>query len=263
MRVLYNMRLPRPNILHSYHSYHQAVLLIVTFSFLITTCGASPLFASIPSMTFVTTHNENSTPSISTSKEPGPPLVTLGNQGTPSGQQNQSTVTSPLDENNFVLYENPRYGFSIQYPSGWLVRDRGASGGNVFVEFFSPQTEGNTFVDNFNVGVQNLSGVISLDEYGQSVVNLLNSRPPGPDFRLTQQPTNTTLGGLPAQKIEYAMVLQNESAPVVRTSLHGMQAWTINDDSIFVLSFVAEQNRFALYQPIIEHVIRTFRMAGS
>jgi serine/threonine-protein kinase len=197
------------------------------------------------------------------SREPGPPLVAFGNQDAPGGQQNLSSISRTADEINFVLYENPSYGFSIQYPSDWVVRDRGVSGGNVFVEFFSPiETEGNTFVDNFNVGVQNLSGVISLDEYGQSVVSLLNSRPPGPDFKLTQQPTSTTLGGFPAQKIEYTMVLQNESAPVPRTALHGMQVWTINDDSIFVLSFVAEQNRFALYQPIIEHIIRTFTMAG-
>jgi hypothetical protein len=257
------MKFPCLKIIHTYHSFHHAALAIVTFSLLITICGASPLFASIQSMTFISTHNQTFTPAISPSKEPGPPMVTLG-QGTSIGQQDLSKVSRPLDENSFLLYENPRYEFSIQYPAGWLVRDREASGSNVVVEFFSPmETERNTFVDNFNVGVQNLSGTISLDEYGQSVVNLLNSRPPGPDFELTQQPTSTALGGFPAQKIEYTMVLQNERAPSVRTTLHGMQVWTINDDSIFVLSFVAEQNKFALYQPTIEHIIRTFRMAGS
>jgi hypothetical protein len=196
--------------------------------------------------------------------EPGPPLVVLGNQGAPGGQQNLSATSRPLDENNFVLYEDPRYGFSIQYPSGWIVRDRGGSGGNAFVEFFSPMEAGSdTFFDNFNVGVQNLSDITSLDEYSRSVVSLLQSQPPGPGFELTQQPTSAKLGNFPAQKIEYSMVLQNESAPASRTNLHGLQVWTIHGNSVFVFSFVGEQDKFAIYQPLIQHILGTFRIAGG
>jgi hypothetical protein len=244
-------------------SYHHLGHAFLIFSFLVTIIGSSASFALTPSVTSISTRDQTSTLAIASSLEPGPPLVVLGNQGAPGGQKNLSTASRPLDE-NFVLYENPSYGFSIQYPSGWIVRDRGVSGGNVFVEFFSPTEAGSdTFFDNFNVGVQNLSDITSLDEYGRSVVSLLQSQPPGPGFELTQQPTSATLGDFPAQKIEYNMVLQNESAPALRTNLHGLQVWTIHGNSVFVFSFVGEQDKFAIYQPLIEHILGTFRIASS
>lgn len=237
-----------------------SVILVIFF---IATATLSTSIAQKSSATLSPSVYQTSTnSSLLASGELSPPMITSGSNGTLVGPQNTSTVQTPLDERNSDNYENTRYRFNIQYPSGWQVREGGAPGRTIVVEFSAPpETNSDAFVENFNIGVQNNTAGESLDDYSQATVNLLQTQPPGPDFKLIQNSTSTTLGGIPAKKIGYTMALQNESASSgQKTNIQGMQVWTIKNDIIYVFSFAAEQNKFPLYLPLIDQIISTFRI---
>ena len=70
----------------------------------------------------------------------------------------------PLHQ-QYSVYENPQYGFIIQYPSNWQVEEGNASGTAVVAAFSSPfESNFDTFAENFAIGVEDHPGGISLDE---------------------------------------------------------------------------------------------------
>jgi hypothetical protein len=185
----------------------------------------------------------------------GPPLISSGvpTQETPEGSQQQ--------QQQYSLYENPQNNFSIEYPSDWQVEERRAG----VVATFSSRFETNfdPFAANFAIGVENLTAGNSLDNYTRSVVALLQSQPPGPDFNFTGGPMPTTFGGLPAQRIGFTVTAPNERGLGSESRLDGVQIWTIDNGTAYVLSFAAEQNKFSSYLPVIEHIIDTFRITRA
>jgi hypothetical protein len=161
----------------------------------------------------------------------------------------------------YSLYESPQHGFSIQYPSDWQVRG-GAAG--IIVAFTSPlESNFDPFTANFVVGVENLTTGTSLDAYVQSVVELLQSQPPGQDFEITENPVPTTLAGLPAQRIGFTVTAPSERSLDSESTLEGVQVWTIEGNSGYVLSFASEQDKFSGYMPVVEHIIDSFLISRN
>ena len=201
-----------------------------------------------------TPNNHTSPPLKKSSEKLGPPLITLG-------APTEVAPQGPLEQQN-SLYENPQYGFAIQYPSNWKVVEGNASESVVVAAFSSPlESNFDIFAENFVIGVQNLPTGTSVNEYGRSAVDLLQSRP---DFNLIESPVSTTFGGLPAQKIEFNMTLPSERAIATNTTkIQGIQVWTINEDSAYVVSFAAAQDTFSKHLPAIEQIIDTFRIKDA
>jgi serine/threonine-protein kinase len=165
-------------------------------------------------------------------------------------------------QQQYSLYENPQHNFSIQYPSDWTVRQGGGAG--VIATFSSP-TESNfdPFTANLVIGVENVTSGASLDNYTRTVVSLLQSQPPGADFNLTGSPVATTFGGIPAQRMGFTMSVPNERSLTSETNVEGVQVWTVDNNTAYVLSFAAEQDKLAGYVPVIEHILETFQITRT
>ena len=238
---------------------HGLLLVVIIASYSLTVIIQPQVVGSFPQMSSViyTPLNHTSPPFIGSSQELGPPMIMLGAPAEVAPQE-------PLPQQN-SLYENPQYGFAIQYPSNWQVEEGNASGTAVVAAISSPlENNFDTFAENFAIGIQNLRTGTSLDDYGQAAVALLKSQPPGSDFELTDSPVSTTLGGLPAQKIEYTMTSPSDRAITTNpTKIQGIQVWTINDDSAYVVSFAAAEDQFSSYLPTIQKIIDTFRITNS
>ena len=219
----------------NYHSLGQyglmSVVAILAFNSL-TVVLLPQVVNSFAQMSAVTSTpvNHTSPPLKKSSEKLSPPLITLiaPTDVAPQG---------PLEQQN-SLYENPHLGFAIQYPSNWKVAEGNLSKTVVVVAFSSPlESNFDTFAENFAIGVQQLPAGTTVDEYGQSAVEVLQSRP---DFKLIESPVSLTFGGLPAQKIEFNMMLPSERAIATNTTeIQGIQVWTIKDDAAYVVSFAA------------------------
>jgi hypothetical protein len=61
----------------------------------------------------------------------------------------------------------------------------------------------------------------------------------------------------------FSMTVPNERSLSSETSLEGLQVWTVDNNAAYVLSFAAEQDKFASYLPTLEHIIDTFRLTRS
>ena len=236
----------------------QCLLLVVGISLLLFVIPLSESTSSYsqnssPSSSSI---NQTSIPSVTSSERLGPPLIIseAQRQGTTSpGQQQQQ---------QYSLYENPKEGFSIQYPSDWSLRQGGEAG--VIATFSSPsESNFDPFTANLVIGVENLTSGASLDNYTRTVVSLLQSQPPGAHFNLTGSPVATTFGGIPAQRMGFTMTVPNDRSLTSETNVEGIQVWTVDNNTAYVLSFAAEQDKFAGYLPVIEHIIGTFQITPT
>jgi eukaryotic-like serine/threonine-protein kinase len=184
----------------------------------------------------------------------GIPLITSGGPG-------QETASGP-QQLQYSLYENPQHNFTIQYPSDWTLRQGGGAG--VIVTFSSPyESDFDPFIANLVIGIENLTSGASLENYTSSVVALLQSIPAGGDFSLTGSPLATTFGGFPARKTGFTITVPNERSLSSETNVEGVQLWTVDNNTAYVLSFAAEQDKFASYLPTVEHIIDTFRITRA
>lgn len=189
-----------------------------------------------------------SSPHNQTSERLGPPLITSG----ASAQRAQ----------NYSLYQSAQHNFSIEYPSDWSLREGGRAG---VVAAFSSSFEDDLdpFAANFAIGVENLTSGTSLDNYTRSVVALLQSRPPAANFSFTGHLISTMFGGLPAQRVGFILTVPSESSFSPETTITGEQIWTIDNDTAYVLSFAAEQNKSTSYSPVMEHILDSFRITRT
>ena len=194
--------------------------------------------------------------SIESSTRASPPLVTTGEP-----EPQQGTSQRPRQVQQYSLYESPQHGFSIEYPSDWQVRE-GSAG--VIVTFTSPlESNFDPFTANVAIGIENIATGTSLDNYSKSILELLQSQPPGQDFEITENPVPTTLAGLPAQRIGFTVTAPSERSLDSESTLEGVQVWTVEGNYGYVLSFASEQDKFSSYSPIMEHIIDSFQISRN
>jgi hypothetical protein len=230
---------------------------ITLFGFLILTGGLISSSARISS-SVSSALDPTYAPSRVSSHGVSPPLVTSG-----ISEPQQRTLPGPPAQQaqQYLLYESPQYGFSIQYPSDWQVRE-GEAG--VIVTFTSPlESNFDPFTANVAIGIENIATGTSLDNYSKSILELLQSQPPGQDFKITKSPISTTLGGIPAQRIGFTVKAPSERSFNSESTLEGVQVWTIEGNYGYVLSFASEQDRFSGYMPVVEHIIDSFRISRT
>lgn len=235
-----------------------AVTITTSFSYLLLTGGLLSSPAQFQSLISSSDHEHISALFQGLQEKVSSPLTTLG---IPSAE---ATSTEPEQQQEYSLYENPQFGFSIEYPNDWRVNEGNSSGAGVAAAFTSPlESDFDTFAENFAIGIQNLPNGTSLDDYGRSAVALLQSEP---GFELVQSPTAATFGDLPAQEIEYTLEIPDErgrNIGATNTTIQGLQVWTISNGSAYVLSFASEQDEFSRHLPAIEQIINSFRLTNS
>ena len=167
-----------------------------------------------------------------------------------SAPQNLASSSLQQQQSSFLTYENPTYGFSLQYPSTWQKTEQPEAGR--VVSF-----------DEINKGVQVYikfdklpSQYATLTQYVNTLVNQLgNDRK---DFSLIEYYPNLTLHNNPAYKVVY---LSTKKVGVnIGTHYETMRLWMIKDDNVYTLVYVTQPNLFPQYLPIANNMLKSFKI---
>lgn len=169
------------------------------------------------------------------------------------------TLTSPLlllhpnsqalAQEQFLTYEDPELGISIQYPSNWekLVSL------NNFVTFTAPpETDTRIYPAALGLKVQEVSSQnISLQEITK--VQISDLKKSNPDLNVLES-TSTTIADNPAHKIVFSAIDNKE------VERKAMQVWTVIGNKAFLITYKAEPDKFSSYLPTIERMIESFKV---
>ena len=155
-------------------------------------------------------------------------------------------------EQQFLTYENPELGISIQYPSNWekLVNL------DNFVTFTAPpETDTRIYPAALGLKVQELSSsqnnIPSLQEITK--VQMSDLKKSNPDLKVLES-TSTTIAGKPAHKIVFSATDNKE------VERKAMQVWTVIGNKAVLITYKAEPDKFASYLPTIERMIDSFKV---
>ncbi len=162
-----------------------------------------------------------------------------------AAQMNETT-----ESNNLLTYENPNLGFLLEYPAEWAKEET--------LSFMSPPPSPNETLSASNVAPESIAVTtevlfsnITLDEYSESAIGLLESQ--FPNFTLIDS-FETTLSGYPAHQIEYTYTLEG-------LNLKNMQIWTIADNNMaYALTYGGIIEEFDSSLPVIENMIESFQL---
>lgn len=157
-------------------------------------------------------------------------------------------VEAAATPEGFVAYSDDKGAFTIAHPSEWTIQED-YFGTNVM--FMSPLTDGDTFQENFSVLSQDLpAGTPDLSGYEDMVTEQLKAYIT--DFELVSS-EDVEMGDLTGQKLSYKGT-QGESA------IAWVQAYTIKNDVVYVLTFTAEQGQEEGFMADVDQMIETFRV---
>ena len=147
-------------------------------------------------------------------------------------------------QQQFQNYQNPTLGFSIQYPSDWELQEES----NDKLRFI--KQEGFVTAD---LNVESLDeSETTLSEYANTRVNELQGE--RPEFQLiSNEPT--TISNKPAQKVIYTFEREEDG----KTN-KVMRIWTINEDKLYTLAYIAESTQYDRYLPAFQRMVDSFRL---
>lgn len=213
-----------------------------------------------------------------------------------STQDNNSNIKNFTKENNFSLslpavsYSNPTYGIKIDYPSDWTIKEKGAATIfhnqsktlNVVAEILAPIQS-----DYYNpkIGASHNSIRLVVEDYdtfgdftNNNIFKYMEKNASEADnknklmtvaakrigaigiychnFDLISWNQNTTLAGNPAHQIflDYSYDKNSKDATEI---------WTIKDDKIYIIEFVAQDKYYDLYLPVVNEIINSFQITNS
>ena len=155
------------------------------------------------------------------------------------------TLAQNINNNDFLFYENPSLRMKIEYPFDWIKTDNRATASNPIVSFSPPQ-EG--FSKLFIEVSKSSSGNVTLSEYANNQIEKLGSMLLS--FRLVES-SPTTIDGTQAEMIVYTFMLQN-------IEFKKMEIWTIKDSRLYTINYIAEENRYSTYLPVVKKMLNTF-----
>jgi len=187
---------------------------------------------------------------------------------------NSSTVTDDtsnesqqidniLDSENepFITYSNPIYGFDLEYPADWSFTESetppNATAYSI-VNFVPPISADPNLGTNLMVGIENfeVGQTPSLDQYARSSIDAY--RDSYANFSLDSVRTNTTMSGIPA----YEIVFTDNSAEVTRKSIDKGFIDEANNRAYYLI-FNADNSTYNQFLPKIQAVFDTFNLVGS
>jgi hypothetical protein len=186
-------------------------------------------------------------------------------------QQNGKNVTSPLDRsnvsfenvgtdsNNFIPFTNGSYNIDMVYPADWYVE---AYDPTFFTIFSPPEGRVDPFTANVVVSIDDLPNEqMSLAEYGNQIVANLKSSEM--NFKLIDSDiTDVTLDGSPAYKFIYTETIPaGDGYPAL--SVMSMEIGTIVNNKAYVLTFVAETDKFSDLLPTVQTMIGSFKILDN
>jgi eukaryotic-like serine/threonine-protein kinase len=162
----------------------------------------------------------------------------------------QCAAAVPVISNNILTYENPAYGFKIQYPSDWEKIEFSKveeANRKIIVNFLSPLgSPSDTFREYFIIE----RGLVkvppsSLDSAVHTYITSLKFLP---NFKLIES-NMLSVANNPAEKLIYSY--NNPQVGVTKT----MDTFVIRDDKLFLFSFNSDADTYSNYLPIIQKML--------
>ena len=155
---------------------------------------------------------------------------------------------------NLLNYENPTYGIKMQYPKDWTASTSGIPSYNGIIGFYSPlQSLSDTLPAELTLSITTYSKPISLDEYTKTTLAALEKQ----GIKIDES-TQNALAGKPGHKITFSP--PSPATQITPVSLKVMQAWTIIDNKVYLLSFSADSSKYTTYLPTVEKMLASFQI---
>ncbi len=148
-------------------------------------------------------------------------------------------AVAQTSEKSFVTYSNPTFGIRIQYPSDWGRLDLSfLENDSADIDFYPlDDTSG---AKNVRIQIKTLSlQNMTLDEYTNVQINSTEKQ--------LLESNSTALADLPAHEIVFTDI-----------GLKTMQVWTLQDDKVFTITYVAEEEEFENDLQVARRMIESF-----
>jgi hypothetical protein len=172
---------------------------------------------------------------------------------------------SNATNSDFLTYEHPILGTTMQYPHDWKVRqyEYNPSGNNTLAGFYSPSKTASE--------LGNISGVsghfipysdifvfdsknFTLDEI---ITGRLNRLQNDTHFTGIESKPFTLNNGQPAWSLIYRSTTGGDEL------FKKIQVYTIYSNKVFLISFTSQDASFPSYQPTIQKMIKSFDVNGK
>lgn len=150
----------------------------------------------------------------------------------------RQTTTAQTDQTNFTTYENPTFGIRIQYPSDWGRLDLSFLGASADIDFYP--LDDTSSAKNVRIQVKTLPlQNMTLEQYTNTQIQSIEDQ--------ILESNATTLAGMKA----YQLIFTN-------IGLKTMQIWTLKDDKVYTITYVAEEEDFENDLQVARRMIGSF-----
>jgi hypothetical protein len=139
---------------------------------------------------------------------------------------------------DFTTYENPKFGIRVQYPSDWGRLDLSFLGASADIDFYPLDDTSGTKDVRIQVKALPLQNM-TLEQYTNTQINSTKGQ--------ILESNATTLGNLPAHEIVFTNI-----------GLKTLQVWTLKDDKVYTITYVAEEDDYENDLQIAQRIIESF-----
>jgi eukaryotic-like serine/threonine-protein kinase len=145
-----------------------------------------------------------------------------------------------ISDQSFETYNNPTFGIRIQYPPDWGRLDLSfLENDSADIDFYPLEDVSQAKAVKVQVKTLPLRNM-TLDDYTNTQINYTEEQ--------LLESNTTTLASLPAHEIVFTNL-----------GLKTMQIWTIKDDKVYTITYVAEEEDFQDDLQIAERMINSFQ----
>jgi hypothetical protein len=175
------------------------------------------------------------------------------------GATNTTTITNETattEQIDFLPYENPTYGISMQYPSNWTASTSGLTDYTDVIAFYSPpQNVSDLFPARFKISVVQYSQNISLPDYKNFTLSILNQ---SQQFTLINS-SDITVAGYPG----YRIVLTNKPFPNDTLIVYSMNIATAVGNKIYLITYDGQELAFNKHLPEVGRMLESMIISGG
>jgi hypothetical protein len=187
-------------------------------------------------------------------------------------QQSKSETSNKVTEgvsnatnSDFLTYEHPILGTTMQYPHDWKVRqyEYNPSGNNTLAGFYSPSKTASELGNISGVSGHFVpySDIFVFDSKNLTLDEIMTGR-------LNRLQNDTHFTGIESKPFMFDNG-QPASSLIYRTTAGGdelfkkIQVYTIYSNKVFLISFTSQDASFPGYQPTIQKMIKSFDVRGK
>ncbi len=155
----------------------------------------------------------------------------------------------------FANYTNQDYNFEIKYPETWLPRELNDPITGGVVVFSSPlESSSDLFSERVYISVEYLSSnFTTLDEYTQLIIDKIDQEK-GKEIEIYED-KKININGSPARMVIYS----RQQGDV---SLRQMEAFTIKDNRVYIITYIAERAKFSKFLETAKKMLKSWEIGS-